>query len=128
VKERIALAYDLCRGRFLEDPRFLISTELLNIPAQEVILPRFAPTLRKYMDLARRANSFDELVSSGVRYKGRKARINSTWIQLLHLALDRFVIVTGDPDLTTRTARSPQANRIMSFQQFTRTAATHPRA
>ena len=38
--------------------------------------------------------------------------------QLLHLALDRFVIVTADPDLSKRTARSPQANRIMSFQQF----------
>jgi hypothetical protein len=31
---------------------------------------------------------------------------------------DRFIIVTGDPDLTTRTRQSPQASRIMSFDQF----------
>jgi hypothetical protein len=80
VKERIALAYNLCKGRVLEDPRFLISTELLHIPAPEVTLPRLAATLRKYMDLARRANSSDELTSSGVRYKGMRGRINTTSI------------------------------------------------
>jgi len=188
------------------------------------------------MDVVRRANSFDELVSSGVPYKGRMARINttsiftelmagpkrdwmktvenmaderypawranfratgkrlpadvaeglqrrSTWLalrptyvrgllawlgasdepsrvdelsrrldaamefvtfvtaefllrkykpekhqsdvfdhfQLLHLALDRFVIVSADPDLLTRTRLSPQASRIMTFAQFLRT-------
>jgi hypothetical protein len=30
------------------------------------------------MDVARRANSFDELVRTGVAYKGRRARINAT--------------------------------------------------
>jgi hypothetical protein len=238
VKERIALAYNLCKGRILEDPRFLICTELLHIPAPEVTLPSFAATLRKYMDVVRRANSFDELTSSGVRYKGmrRRRRINttsiltevmagpkrdwiktvenmaderypawrahlratgkrlpadvaetlqqrSTWLalrptyvkglldwlgasdepslvdefsrrldaaiefvtfvtkefllrnynlekhrsdvfdhfQLLHLALDKFVIVSADPDLLTRTRLSPQASRIMMFGQFLQT-------
>ena len=236
VKERIALAYNLCNGRFLEDPRFLISTELLHLRAPEFALPSFGPTLRRYMDVVRRANSFDELVSSGVPYKGGLARINttsiftelmagpkrdwmkavesmaderypawrtnfqatgrrlpadvaeglqrrSTWLalrptyvrgllawlgasdepslvdelsvrldaamefvsfvtqefllrnyklekhksdvfdhfQLLHLALDRFVIVSADPDQLTRTRLSPQASRIMTFAQFLQT-------
>jgi hypothetical protein len=236
VKARVALAYDLCKGRFLEDPRFLICTQLLHIPTSNVTLPSLAPTLRKYMDVARRANSFRELVGSGVPYRGRRARINTTsiltevmagpkrdWIkavedmaderypawrdnlrttgkrlppevakslqprsawlalrptyvnsllawlgatdepslvdalsarvgaalefvtfvtqefllrnynlekhqsdvfdhfQLLHLAVDRFVIVTADPDLLTRTRLSPQASRIMTFPQFLET-------
>lgn len=41
--------------------------------------------------------------------------------QLLHLALDRFVLVSADPDLLTRTRPSPQAFRIMTFAQFLRT-------
>jgi hypothetical protein len=41
--------------------------------------------------------------------------------QLQHLAMDRFVIVTHDPDLSIRTRQSPQANRIMSFDEFLRT-------
>jgi hypothetical protein len=62
VKERIALAYNLRKGRVLEDPRFLISSELLHIPAPEVTLFSFGATLRKYMDVARRAkeNMADE--------------------------------------------------------------------
>jgi hypothetical protein len=38
--------------------------------------------------------------------------------QLLHLAADKFVIVTHDPDLTKRTQGSAQAARIMTFAQF----------
>ena len=38
--------------------------------------------------------------------------------QLQYLAFDRFVIVSGDPDLSTRTQNSAQATRIMSFDQF----------
>ena len=236
VKERIALAYNLSNGRVLEDPRFMICTELLHIPAPQVALPSFARTVTKYMDIARRANSFDELVRTGVPYKGRRARINattvptevmagpkkdwiktvenmaderyppwrtnlqatgrrlpatltegleqrSTWIalrptyvkallgwlggsvepslvdefstrldaalefvtfvtqefllgkykperhdsdvfdhfQLLHLVLDRFIIVSADPDLLIRTRQSPQASRIMTFAQFLET-------
>ena len=71
VKERIALAYNLCNGRILEDPRFLICTELLHIPAPQITLPSFARMVGKHMDVVRRANSFDELTRTGVRYKGR---------------------------------------------------------
>lgn len=38
--------------------------------------------------------------------------------QLQYLAMDRFVIVTNDPDLVHRTQQSHQASRIMSFDQF----------
>lgn len=38
--------------------------------------------------------------------------------QLQYLAMDRFIIVTSDPDLVHRTQHSHQASRIMSFDQF----------
>jgi hypothetical protein len=38
--------------------------------------------------------------------------------QLQYLAIDRFVIVSGDLDLSKRTANSTQADRIMTFQKF----------
>jgi hypothetical protein len=41
--------------------------------------------------------------------------------QLQYLAMDRFVIVSSDPDLSIRTRQSSQAARIMSFDQFLRT-------
>jgi hypothetical protein len=77
LNERIALAYNLSNGRVLEDPRFMICTELLHIPAPQVALPSFARTVTKCIDIARRANSFDELVRTGVPYKGRRVRINA---------------------------------------------------
>ncbi|HEY1262216.1 MAG TPA: hypothetical protein VGF06_01765, partial [Terriglobales bacterium] len=38
--------------------------------------------------------------------------------QLQYLAMDRFVIVSRDSDLSIRTQQSSQAARIMSFDQF----------
>lgn len=38
--------------------------------------------------------------------------------QLNYLAMDRFIIVSEDRNLRTRTARSSQAKRIVSFDQF----------
>lgn len=38
--------------------------------------------------------------------------------QLNYLAMDRFIIVSEDKNLRTRTARSSQAKRIMSFDEF----------
>ena len=40
--------------------------------------------------------------------------------QLHHLALDGYVIVTHDKKMSERTATSPQASRIMSFEDFLR--------
>lgn len=41
--------------------------------------------------------------------------------QLRYLAVDRFIIVTDDSDLTKRNVRSSQADRILTFEQFLRT-------
>ncbi len=38
--------------------------------------------------------------------------------QLHYLALERFVIVSGDSDLSKRTLNSHQADRIMSLERF----------
>jgi hypothetical protein len=39
-------------------------------------------------------------------------------IQLFYLAIDRFVIVSSDPDILLRTRQSQQAGRIMSLDKF----------
>jgi hypothetical protein len=236
VRDRIALAYDLSKGRILDDPRLLLCKELLRVPFPPNLLPPAADVVSRYIDLVRRANSLDELLSRGVLYKlwRRRRGFNMTavlsdlmagpkkqWVkeveamatekhpewrqlfqrtdkrlppkmrkevesqiyslaqrtafvegllvwlgvstpppetvaeitrrldavleftifvarefllrdyspekhesdvydqfQLQYLALDRFVIVSGDSDLSKRTAHSTQADRIMSFQKF----------
>jgi len=40
--------------------------------------------------------------------------------QLQYLAMDSFVIVSGDPDLSKRTQQSSQVSRIMPFSEFLR--------
>jgi len=40
--------------------------------------------------------------------------------QLHYLALDRFIIVSNDHNIRKRTAGSPQASRVMSFESFLR--------
>lgn len=236
----LKLAFSLSGGRILEDPRPLICTEILHIPLQpDFVL--FGRTIRRYIDVARRATSIDEIARAQVRYKqtltngkGRagfdpqvitdlvagpknqwtkaveqiaienypewKKHLDTTgkrlppdvrkevqprdawkvqrgnfaktfleWVgastepqsvaeiakrldaviqftifvarefligdynlekhdsdvydqfQLHHLAMDRFLIVTADADLHKRTQRSPQAARILSFQEFLQT-------
>jgi hypothetical protein len=235
VTQRIALAYHLCNGRVLNDPRFLICRDVLNIPFPPDQLPPASSVISKYMDVVRRAKTLDQLLSGRVMYRGKAAAIGSTailadlmagpkrawsaavektadeiypgwraefektharrrlppdrrerlkpvsvwdaqrpafvaallqWLhapvspeliaqlstrldavleftifvarefllhsysleqhrsdvfdqfQLQYLAMDRFVIVTGDSDLKNRTRRSTQAARIMKFDQF----------
>jgi len=79
VRARIAFAYHLCNGRVLEDPRYLICKEVLRIPPP-LHLPSFSRTVSQYMDVARRANSSTQLLRTGVPYKGRKAKLNTTAI------------------------------------------------
>ncbi len=78
VRERIGLAYDLSRGRILEDPRFLLCNEILRIPVPTDQVPPFSGTVSRYMDVVRRAASSEQLLSTGVPYKGRKARLDTT--------------------------------------------------
>jgi hypothetical protein len=41
--------------------------------------------------------------------------------QLRYLAMDKYVLVTNDTPLSTKTAKSSQAHRIMNFENFLRT-------
>ena len=233
VKQRIELAYKLSKGRVLNDPRLLICDEVLRIPFPADEMPPASHVISKYLDVARRAATKEQLLKQGVLYKGKLARIGSTsiladlmagpkkqwrlsvermtedhypnwrelfentgrrlppemrkvmepasarehqrpifikalleWLhaptsteliaelcerldavldftilicrefllrnysldkhhsdvfdqfQLQYLAMERFVIVSGDPDLSTRTRRSAQASRIVTFAQF----------
>jgi hypothetical protein len=233
VKQRIELAYNVSNGRVLNDPRFLLCKEVLRIPFPPDQLPPSASVISKYMDVVRRATTMNQLLTRGVSYRGKLARLSSTsvlaelmagpkrqwaagvekmadehypawrelfqrtgrrlplemrkeleprsawqerrpafikalleWLhaptgsevvaeistrldavleftifvarefllrnyslekhqsdvfdqfQLQYLAMDRFIIVSGDSDLSTRTRQSAQAARIMSFHQF----------
>jgi len=233
AKARIASAYNPCMGHILEDPRHLLCQEVLHIPFPADQLPPSSSVISNYMDVIRRANYLDQLLKTGLQYKGGKARLDTTsilteimawpklnwaatmertaeqihpswreqfeqsqrrlppekrkelgpswqarqrplfikalleWLgagaapdvmadfctrldavleftifvtrefllqpnysldnhqsdifdmfQLQYLALDRFVIVTNDPDLSTRTRHSSQAARIKSFSDF----------
>ena len=70
VKQRITLAYQLSKGRILEDPRMLLCKELLHIPFPADQLAPASATLSRYMDVVRRASSLERLQSNGIPYKG----------------------------------------------------------
>lgn len=69
VRQRIGLAYDLSKGRVLDDPRVLICKEVLRV-APPAVMP--SPLLTsKDMDVIRRADSLGQLLSKSVPYKGK---------------------------------------------------------
>ena len=78
VRERIGLAYDLSRGRILEDPRFLLCNEILRIPVPTDQVPPFSGTVSRYMDVVRRAGFVRTTSQYRRAYKGRKARLDTT--------------------------------------------------
>lgn len=241
LKGQVNLAWNLCNGRVLEDPRFLLCTRVLHVPFPPDQVPPCAKVLAKHLDVLRHAGSRSEILEGHVPYrlsithgngragfqtsvlrelvKGPKQKwiaavealasdvypswrelfeetgkrlppekrkefeSPSTWeperarfsesllrwlgastqpqsiaeimkrfdavleftifvsrefltrnyspekhhsdvydqFQLQYLAMDRFVIVTGDTDLSMRTRESSQANRIMSFERFLET-------
>ena len=236
LRAQVQRAYQLSRGRVLEDPMPMLCKEVLHIPFPARLVAPAASLLQRYMDVVRRAETLDQLLE-GVPYKGLRAGLrtpsavndlvcnlkkqwvnaleelatarNPAWrdlflnhgkrlppemrrnlespsiwrtegrtlieqllrglldttpeqelidvmvnkfsavlefstfvsrafltgnysiekhssdvfdqFQLRYLAMDRFVIVTGDPDLLKRTARSSQAARIMTIQHFLQT-------
>lgn len=77
VRQRISTAYSLSDGRVLEDARYLMCRDLLKIPAPLITLPAFSGTVALYMDVIRRAASFNQLMT-GVPYKGGKRKLNAT--------------------------------------------------
>jgi len=68
VRQRIGLAYDLSKGRVLQDPRVLMCRELLRIPPPT--WPRPLETSME-LDVIRRADSLEQLLSRAVPYKGK---------------------------------------------------------
>jgi hypothetical protein len=80
IRKQIVLAYDLSKGRVLNDPRFLLGQEILRIPFPPEELPPAASMISKYMDVLRRTETINELLTSGIPYKGKCARLESTSI------------------------------------------------
>jgi hypothetical protein len=236
LQAQVRLAFDLSRGRVLEDPMPMLCRKVLHIPFPARLVAPAGSLLCRYMDVVRRATTLAQLLK-GVPYKGLHAGLRTTsvvndlvsdlkkqWVkaleeiataknpawrelfrqqgrrlppemrreleplsawetegrifiehlllglldtkpesalvdvmmnkfsavlefttfvlrafltgnysiekhssdvfdqfQLRYLAMDSFVIVTGDPDLSKRTSRSSQADRIMTFQNFLQT-------
>jgi hypothetical protein len=69
---QVRLAFDLSRGRVLEDPMPIVCREVLNIPFPPSLDAPAGSLLRRYMDVVRRANTLTELLE-GVPYQGRYA-------------------------------------------------------
>jgi len=236
LQAQVKLAFDVSRGRVLEDPMPMLCREVLHLPFPARLVAPAGSMLHHYMEVVRRTSTLAE-VRKGVPYKGLHARLATTsavndlvsnlkkqWVnaleeiataknpawrelfrkqgrrlplemrrkvgplsawkterrffievllrdlldtksepavvdvmmdkfgavvefsifvlhaflignysieknssdvvdqfQLRYLAMDRFVIVTADPDLSKRTAHSPQAERIMTFHGFLET-------
>jgi predicted nucleic acid-binding protein len=80
AKARIASAYNLSLGCILEDPRHLLCREVLKIPFPAEELPPSSSAISNYMDVIRRANYLDQLLKTGLPYKGGRARLDTTSI------------------------------------------------
>lgn len=236
LQAQVNLAFDLSRGRVLEDPMPMLCREVLHIPFPARLDAPAGSLLQHYMEVVRRATTLAQVLK-GVPYKGLHARLGTTsavgdlindlkkqWVsaleeiattknpgwrqlfrehgrrlpaemrwkieplsgwktegrvfieillrdllntkpepaivdlmmekfsavvefsmfvlhafltgnysieknssdvidqfQLRYLAMDRFVIVTADPDLSKRTVQSSQSDRIMAFHEFLKT-------
>jgi hypothetical protein len=233
LREQVQLAFDLSKGRVLDDPMPMLCREVFHVPFPDRLVAPPGRLLKRYMDMVRRANSSTQLLR-GVPYQGFRASMSTVsavndlvsnlkkqWVnalqsmataknpewrelfsqqgrrlgpemrreidapsawkteqrlfveallrdlldakpapaltnlvmnkfsavlefstfvvrafltgnysiekhssdvfdqfQLRYLGMERFLIVTADPDLSGRTAQSPQSARIMSFQDF----------
>jgi len=80
AKARIASAYYLSKGHILEDPRHLLCKEVLHIPFPPDQLPPSSSVISQYMDVIRRANYLEQLLKTGLPYKGGRARLDATSI------------------------------------------------
>jgi hypothetical protein len=80
AKARIASAYNLSEGRILEDPRHLLCQKVLHVPFPPDQLPPSSSVISKYLDVIRQANYSDQLLKTGLPYKGGKVRLDTTSI------------------------------------------------
>jgi hypothetical protein len=80
AKARIASAYNLSNGHILEDPRHLLCKEVLHIPFPPDQLPPSSSVISRYMDVIRRANYLEQLLKTGLPYRGGMANLDATSI------------------------------------------------
>jgi len=76
LKEQVDLAFRLSNGRILEEPRFLLCTEVLRVPFPADLIPPSTSVLACYMDVVRRA-TLAEILEGRVPYKGRRAGLQT---------------------------------------------------
>ena len=81
--------------------------------------PEVLSDVRKRLDSVLRFTAFvvDQFLERNYSLEKHSSDVFDQF-QLHYLALDRFTIVSEDTDMWKRTAESPQASRIMSFETF----------
>lgn len=63
VRQRIELAFNLSKGRILNDPRFLLCKEVLRIPFPSDQVPPSARVISNYLNAVRRATTINQLLT-----------------------------------------------------------------
>ncbi len=83
--------------------------------------PELVSDMRRRLDAVLRFTAFivDQFMERNYSLEKHDSDVFDQF-QLHHLALDQFVIVSNDPDMWKRTGGSPQASRIMLFEDFLR--------
>jgi hypothetical protein len=73
LKAQVSLAFNLSRGRILEDPTLMLCRDVLHIPIPADLVAPSGSVLQRHMDLLRRAATLGQLLQ-GLPYKGLHAR------------------------------------------------------
>jgi hypothetical protein len=73
LKAQVSLAFNLSRGRVLEDPTRMLCRDVLHVPIPADLVAPDGSTLQRHMDLLRRAATLVQLLQ-GLPYKGINAR------------------------------------------------------
>lgn len=76
LRAQVQLAFDLSKGRVLEEPMPMLCREVLHIPFPSRHVAPSGSTLHRYMDVVRRATTVAQLLK-GVPYKGGYASLRA---------------------------------------------------
>ena len=93
AKQRINLAFDLSRGRVLEDPRSLLCKEVLRLPFPPENPVPFPADVSKHLDGVRRTKSWEYLQRVGLPtsiFAEVMTGPKQTWIQGVELVADKI--------------------------------------
>ena len=77
LRAQLGLAFELSRGRVLEDPTPMLCREVLHVPFPPRLVAPSASILRRHMDIMRRAKTVAQLFK-GVPYHGAVAGFKTT--------------------------------------------------